>query len=644
VHSTFQTAAVARGYVTDENEALWAFNSVVAVSTPAELRATLVMLTVDGYPTLCIIQNEQLFATMYDDFLHFDKTCKGNVELAKNKCLLDLKRRFDVHGQDIMHACGFPTPVDTDEMTEIERIRFKYKPEEQKKKLETLLAGFPNTAEQEAAFKLIKVALKDKKRLLIFVQGSAGTGKTTFAKKVAAYARSIGLICLGCAATGLAAQVYGEEEGYTTAHDLFGIPVVEDNEDLDHEAEIASYFLQNPDKLALLLATSVFIWDEALSNHKHCLSTVFTLMNKFEGQVLILMGDWRQCPPVVPNGDMYEVVNASLINSQYWKLFSVVKFTTNLRLLASASDIEFNKAQKEYLTMLDIIGEGLEPTLATSHLVADVYSENVSTNGSRVIALPKLKSLTDKEEALKWLFPSGFNVDAMHNNAILCSTNVIVDEWNSLIQELNPNPVHELLSEDKVQEIDDPHGYLQRMITESVLERFQRPGVPHHRLLLKKNDICMVMRNLNRKEGLTTNLRVKIVAIHPYMIRVCTLDPSTRKYYNIPRIRFSVSLPYGRSVKMERKQFPLRLAYSITYNKSQGQEFQKVLVDIRNNPFTHGHLYVALSRIRIAGNIRLFTAAPPPSLLPSDEEDNNTFDIRDPPVVTNVVYKQLSLK
>ena len=106
-HSTFQTAAVARGYVTDENEALWAFNSVVAVSTPAELRATLVMLTVDGYPTLCIFQNEQLFAKMDDDFLHFDKTCKGNVELAKNKCLLDLKRRFDVHGQDIMHACGF---------------------------------------------------------------------------------------------------------------------------------------------------------------------------------------------------------------------------------------------------------------------------------------------------------------------------------------------------------------------------------------------------------------------------------------------------------------------------------------------------------------------------------------------------------
>ena len=88
---------------------------------------------------------------------------------------------------------------------------------------------------------------------------------------------------------------------------------------------------------------------------------------------------------------------------------------------------------------------------------------------------------------------------------------------------------------------------------------------------------------------------------------------------------------------MERKQFPLRLAYSITYNKSQGQEFQKVLVDIRNNPFTHGHLYVALSRIRIAGNIRLFTVAPASTSISSID------GCVDPPVVINVVYDKLNL-
>ena len=108
--------------------------------------------------------------------------------------------------------------------------------------------------------------------------------------------------------------------------------------------------------------------------------------------------------------------------------------------------------------------------------MVNVYSENVASDGSRVVALPRLHTISQTKEALNWLFSACFNVDCMHNNAILCSTNVIVDEWNSLIQELNENPGHELRSEDKVQEIDDPHGYLQRMRTESVLERFQRPG------------------------------------------------------------------------------------------------------------------------------------------------------------------------
>jgi hypothetical protein len=330
VHSTFQTAAVARGYLSDENEALWAFNSVVAVSTLAELRATLVMLTVERYPTLCIIQNRELFATMYDDYLHYDKTYKGNVELAKNMCLLDLKRRFDVHGQDIMQSCGFPEPKNMAEMTELERIRLKFKLEEQKKKLETLVACFPNTAEQDAAFDKIKVPLQIIKNCSYSYKDRLVQGKQSLQKEIAAYVRSLGKICLGCAVTGLAAQVYGEDEEYTTAHDLFGVLVVGDIEDLDHDADIASHYLKNPEKLAILLAACVLIWDEALSNHKHCLATAFSLMNNFQGQILILMGDWRQCPPVVPNGDMYEIVNASMIFSQFWKVFSIIKFTTNL--------------------------------------------------------------------------------------------------------------------------------------------------------------------------------------------------------------------------------------------------------------------------------------------------------------------------
>ena len=58
---------------------------------------------------------------------------------------------------------------------------------------------------------------------------------------------------------------------------------------------------------------------------------------------------------------------------------------------------------------------------------------------------------------------------------------------------------------------------------------------------------------------------------------------------------------------MARKQYPLRLAYAMTVNRSQGQTLDHVCLDLRAPPFSHGQLYVALSRVRKKGNLIILT-------------------------------------
>ena len=44
----------------------------------------------------------------------------------------------------------------------------------------------------------------------------------------------------------------------------------------------------------------------------------------------------------------------------------------------------------------------------------------------------------------------------------------------------------------------------------------------------------------------------------------------------------------------------------MTINKAQGQTFSNVLIDLQKDVFSHGQLYVAISRVRSWNGLKLF--------------------------------------
>ena len=53
------------------------------------------------------------------------------------------------------------------------------------------------------------------------------------------------------------------------------------------------------------------------------------------------------------------------------------------------------------------------------------------------------------------------------------------------------------------------------------------------------------------------------------------------------------------------EQFPIKLAWALTIHKSQGLTFDNLIIDLDHGAFTHGQVYVALSRCRTLEGIIL---------------------------------------
>lgn len=136
------------------------------------------------------------------------------------------------------------------------------------------------------------------------------------------------------------------------------------------------------------------------------------------------------------------------------------------------------------------------------------------------------------------------------------------------------------------------------------LNSLEFSGVPPHKLNLQVGSPIILLRSMTG--GLANGTRLIVIDLQPRFIEAQVATgplKGTRTF--IPRLNITPSDTENWPFTLCRRQFPIRPAFAMTINKSQGQTFQRVGIYLPKPVFSHGQLYVGLSRVGEEAAVKL---------------------------------------